>query len=88
MARRVLLGRMAEKNLRTLPKRERARIKQALLLLEEDPFTSRAGADIRRLKGTERLYRIRIGPWRAIYGVDGNGVIITDLFRKKRGYDV
>jgi hypothetical protein len=30
---------------------------------------------------------MRIGPWRAIPGIEGRDVIITDLFRKKRGYD-
>lgn len=88
MAYRVLLGRRAEKNLRALPGKERARIQQALLPLEEDPFTPRAGADLKRLKGTARLHRIRIGSWRAIYGIDGKDVIVTDVFRKKRGYDV
>jgi mRNA-degrading endonuclease RelE of RelBE toxin-antitoxin system len=69
-------------------KREMTRIRQALLPLEEDPFTPRAGTDTKRLEGTERLYRIRMGPWRAIYGIDGNDVIISEPFRKTRGYDV
>lgn len=88
MAYRVLLGQRAEKSLRALPRKEMVRLQQALLELEEDPFTPRARADIKRLKGTERLYRIPVGPWRAVYGIVGKDVIGTDLFRKKRGYDL
>lgn len=84
---RVLLGRRAEKNIRAASPPERARIKEGLLALGTDPVTPRAGTDIKPLKGTDRLYRIRIGPWRAIYGIEGNDVIVTDVFRKKRGYD-
>ncbi|MBI4392313.1 MAG: type II toxin-antitoxin system RelE/ParE family toxin [Euryarchaeota archaeon] len=88
MPYRVILGRRAEKNLRALRADERARVKDALLVLEEDPIHPRPGADIKRLKGTRRLYRVRVGPWRAIYGIHDGDVIITDFFRKKRGYDI
>lgn len=88
MTYRVLLGRRAVRNLKALPRGELARVREALRVLEEDPFTPRAGADLKPLKGTDRLHRLRIGPWRAIYGVDGHDVIITDFFRKKRGYDI
>ena len=88
MAYRVLLGRRAEKNYEAAPKAEQQRLKQGLLALEDDPAAPRAGAEIKRLKGPSGLYRIRIGAWRAIYGIDGRDVIITDIFRKKRGYDV
>lgn len=87
-AHRVLLSRRAEKAIAELSADERARVKRGLLQLEEDPIRARPGADIKPLKGTSRLFRIRIGPWRTIYGLHQGDVIVTDFFRKKRGYDV
>ncbi|MFA5860966.1 MAG: type II toxin-antitoxin system RelE/ParE family toxin [Candidatus Thermoplasmatota archaeon] len=88
MAHRVVLGAKAERAFRKLSTRDRERIKAALLQLEDDPARARPGADIKQLRGTKLLYRIRIGTWRAVYGVHGNDVIITDIFPRARGYDV
>jgi mRNA-degrading endonuclease RelE of RelBE toxin-antitoxin system len=88
MAHRVLLGRRAEKALRSLSPAERQRAKKGLAVLEDDPVTPRPNADIKRLKGGSVLFRIRIGPWRAIYGLHDGDVIVTDFFHKKRGYEV
>lgn len=68
----------------------RARIKNGLRTLEENPYESRSGADIVRLEGTRGrhdLFRLRIGDYRAIYVVEGNVVYITDLFHRGRGYE-
>lgn len=88
MGHRVLLGPKAERAFRKLGERDRLRIRAALLLLEEDPNHARPGADIKQLRGTARLYRIRIGTWRAVYGIHEKEVIVTDIFRRGDGYDV
>jgi mRNA-degrading endonuclease RelE of RelBE toxin-antitoxin system len=88
MAFRVLLGAKAERAFRKLSAKDRERIREALLQLETDPKGARSGADIKALRGTSRLWRIRIGSWRAIYGVEGKDVIVTDTFPRSRGYDV
>lgn len=84
----VLLGPKAERAFRTLREKDKERIREALLRLEEDPTTPRPGADIKRLRGTQRLWRLRMGAWRAIYGIDGQLVIVTDIFPRSKGYDV
>lgn len=89
--RRVLLHPTASKALRSLSTEDRARVRAALGALATDPFTSRAGADIKRLKGThgrQDLFRLRIGDFRAVYAVEGDDVLVTDLFRRGTGYDV
>lgn len=88
MSHRLLLGAKAERAYRKLGARDRDRIRKALLQLEEDPTPPRPGADIKQLRGTQRLHRIRIGSWRAVYAVHEGSVIVTDLFRRGQGYDV
>jgi mRNA-degrading endonuclease RelE of RelBE toxin-antitoxin system len=44
---------------------EKDRLKQGLARLGDDPFTSRSGLDIKKLKGkTHVVYRLRIGEHR------------------------
>ena len=87
----VLLHPKALKALRSLRPEDRARVERALRGLETDPFASRSGTDIRKLRGTrgrQDLYRIRIGRYRAIYGIVGKEVQVTDLFERGEGYEV
>lgn len=87
----VLLHPKALKTLRSLRVEDRARVKSALERLETDPFRTRSGADIRRLRGTkgrQDLYRIRIGRFRAIYGIVGKEVRVTDSFERGEGYEL
>lgn len=84
----VLLGPKAERAFRNLGEKDRSRLRAALLALEADPMTPRSGADIKQLRGSHRLWRLRIGSWRAVYGIDGEHVIVTDLFSRSKGYDV
>lgn len=84
----VLLGPKAERAFRKLSARDRGRIRSALLELEKDPLHARAGVDIKPLRGTNRLFRLRIGSWRAVYGIDGGDIVVTDLFPRSKGYDV
>lgn len=85
---RVLLGPKAERAFRRLGDRDKERLRGALSALASDPTNARPGADIKQLRSTTRLDRIRVGEWRAIYGLDGGDVIVTDLFRRGAGYDV
>ena len=88
MPYQVLLGLKAERAFRRPGVRDKERIRGGPRQLETDPLQARSGADIERLRGTTRLYRIRIGEWRAVYGIDGRDVIVTDHFRRGAGYDV
>ncbi len=91
MAYRVLLHPKALRALRSMPPGDASRVRRGLRALENDPYTPRSGADIRKLQGTagrQDLYRLRIGRYRAVYAIEGREVLVTDLFERGAGYDV
>ncbi len=91
MTFQVSLHREARKFFERVQRTHRDRIRAALPVLEVDPYTPRAGADIKRLhgiRGREDLYRIRIGKFRAVYLVHGTEVLVTEIWERGHGYDV
>ena len=73
-----------EKDLRALPKSVTRRIWRRLELLTEEPIP--AGSV--KLSGAEALYRIRIGEYRVIYGVDhpSKTVLVHHIRHRKDAY--
>ena len=66
---------------------EKDRLKQGLARLGDDPFTSRSGLDIKKLKGrNHEVYRLRIGEHRFEYFVEDGIVWVQNSFRRERGY--
>jgi len=66
---------------------EKDRLKEGLGRLGEDPFTSKGGLDIKKLKGkTHDVYRLRIGEHRFEYFVEDGIVWVQNAFRRERGY--
>ncbi len=63
---RVLLERAAERDLRRLPARLHNRIIPAIQALAEEP---RPGG-CRKLTGSDRDWRIRLGDYRIVYEID------------------
>ena len=63
---KVVLKPSVEKDLRPLPKSMVARIMKRMATLSDNPFPEQAT----KLAGTEQLYRIRVGDYRIVYGVD------------------
>ncbi len=56
--------------------------------LDEDPFKTRSGADIKKLKGKRHdLYRLRVGEHRFEFFVEEDTVWIDNAFRRGKGYD-
>jgi mRNA interferase RelE/StbE len=91
VVRHVLAHPKALRTLKRLGAGDEKRIRSVLARLAEDPYTARPGADIKKLKGTKgrpSLFRVRIGEFRAVYAVDGDVVLVTDIFRRGQGYDV
>ena len=85
----VKLRRDVIKILAGMSPRLRARVISGLYALRTNPYESRAGTDIVRLRGTkgrEDLFRLRIGDYRAIYAVVEKVVYVTDLFHRGKGY--
>ena len=62
----ILYKPSTEKDLRLLPRPTIARVLSAINRLADDPFPKQA----LKLKGTEQLYRLRVGDYRVIYKVD------------------
>ena len=64
------------------------RLQNHLEKLVDDPYNSRSGVDIRKLKGKKHdMYRLRVGDHRFEYFVDEGKVWIDNAFKRGRGYE-
>jgi mRNA interferase RelE/StbE len=81
---KVVLKPSVEKDLRALPKSMVARMMKRIAALSDDPFPEQSI----KLTGTERLYRIRIGEYRIVYGVDkaAREVIVHHVRHRREVY--
>ena len=70
----------AQKEFRKLPPRDQARVKDALLAMQEDPF----GGDIKRLKGQDAAWRRRVGNYRIVYDleVEERRIVVAGILRR------
>ena len=71
----VELTRTAEKQLRRVAERDRARIIEAIASLGEKPRPR----DARKLRGYDEVYRIRVGQHRVVYEVYDDRVVVIVL---------
>ena len=77
----VVLKPSVEKDLRALPKSVVARVIKRIEVLKGEPFPRQSI----KLAGAEQLYRVRIGDYRVIYGVDTEAKqIIVHYVRHRR----
>lgn len=65
-----------QKFINALGEKQRNRLKQRLIALKESPFT---GNDIKKLKGVNDLYRLRIGKIRVIFKVIDPIIEVVDI---------
>ena len=79
----VFLSRQAKKFLERLDEDTRARIKEKLKLLADNPFA----LPYKKIKGRENTYRIRVGDYRVIYTVRGHEVRILKIDRREKIYE-
>ena len=77
----ILISETARKQLYDLDVKTRENIKNSIKELEENPFSSRPKADIKKLKGSKNpeLYRLRIGNHRVIYCIIEKEVKVTKI---------
>jgi mRNA interferase RelE/StbE len=66
--------RSARKEFVKLPDRIRERIVEALQLLSHDPYSELLR--IKKLKGAEDLFRIRLGDYRLVYEINDQKLIV------------
>lgn len=62
----------AQRQIKALPRDVQKRIVKAVRLLRENPRPS----SVKKLKGTEDLYRYRVGSYRIIYAVSDEAILI------------
>jgi mRNA interferase RelE/StbE len=70
----------AQKDFQRLPLRDQARVKAALLAMQEDPFRG----DIKRLKGQSTAWRRRVGSYRIIYDLyfEQRLIVVVGILRR------
>ncbi len=66
---------------------EKERIIEHMKQLINDPYNTRSGVDIKRLKGKKHdLFRFRVGTHRFEYFVEEGKIWIDEAFKRGRGY--
>lgn len=75
---RIIIKKPAKKFIDKLPKNEKQRIVKAIEKLPE-------GEDIKKLKGHDNIYRLRIGDYRILYTVDNGEFVVIVINAGNRG---
>lgn len=75
---KIVVKKKALKFIESLPKPEKARIVAAIERLPN-------GEDIKKLKGHDDLFRLRVGEYRIIYTVDHGNVTVIVIDAGNRG---
>ncbi|MDD1709712.1 MAG: type II toxin-antitoxin system RelE/ParE family toxin [Methanoregulaceae archaeon] len=84
---RILVSSTFRKEFLAIDTDSQRRIRQALEMLGDDPFTSRSQVDIKPLKDTDpKKYRLSIGTFRIVYTEIENEVRVIEVFSRNRGY--
>ena len=80
MAWHVRITGLAQKEFLKLPAKDRARVKDALLAMQQDPFSG----DIKRLKGQTSAWRRRVGNYRIVYDlhVEEQRIAVAGIVRR------
>ncbi|MFQ6127385.1 MAG: type II toxin-antitoxin system RelE/ParE family toxin [Thermoplasmata archaeon] len=86
MSYSVFLHPDVEKYLDSLPKGERKRCYESLKRLSDDPYKTRSGCDIKKMRGKKPFYRLRLGNNRFLYVIKDDQVLVEEAFRRRRGY--
>jgi mRNA interferase RelE/StbE len=78
---RLIINREPKRKLHLLPKRIRKEIGYKLYLMQED-----LAGDIKKLKGSSNIYRLRVGDYRVIFELEGNTATVYDISDRKDAY--
>ncbi|MEW6593117.1 MAG: type II toxin-antitoxin system RelE/ParE family toxin [Candidatus Hadarchaeota archaeon] len=90
MSSDVLLNPKAAREFKKLPHETAERIKENLKRLRENPTKAKSGMDVKYLVGTSdsKLYRLRVGGYRAIFWADERKgeVLVEKIAPRKSAY--
>jgi mRNA interferase RelE/StbE len=87
MTFRVVVGKRAEKGIRSLPSVNLKRFAQLIETLKINPVPVES-FDVKKIRGSDRAYRVRLGNYRVLYTVrwDDDTVIILKVEPRERAY--
>jgi len=75
MSYRVIIPKPVQKELDDLPEKQRERLLNDIRLLADIPRPS----GVKKLKGHENMYRIRVGNYRVIYEIQDQEMLVLIL---------
>ena len=75
MSYRVIIPKAVQKQLNNLPQKIRLRLLAEIRLLGDNPRPN----GVKKLKGYENTYRIRVGNYRVIYEIEDREMIVLVL---------
>ena len=81
MTYRIIIPRLVQKQLDDLPQKQQKRLISAIRLLADEPRPS----GVKKLKGYDKTYRIRVGDYRVIYNIEDQEkliLILSSIHRK------
>ena len=83
----VVFKKSALKELQKLPQSAQQKVLDAVTLLAINPFTEIL--NIKKMKGADRLFRVRIQEYRVIYSIESKilKVIIVKIGHRREVYD-
>ncbi len=71
----VRIAPSAQRELRRLPRNAQVRLAGPIQALAENPRP----AGVRKLRGQERTWRIRVGPYQVVYDIDDDKLMVDIL---------
>ncbi len=83
----VVIHAKAEKEYKKLPERIKRAFAKAMLILQTNPYPFRE-YDLKKLRGSENIFRIRVGDYRLVYSVEKNlkRIAVLKIEHRKRAY--
>jgi mRNA interferase RelE/StbE len=81
MPREIEIRNKAEKDLKTIPKRDGERIAKAITALQ-----SGSSGGIKRLTNFTPEYRLRVGDWRVLFEMDSRKITIYRILHRREAY--
>ncbi len=75
MSYQIIIPKPVQKQLNNLPHKMRSRLLDEIRLLEDNPRPD----GVKKLKGYENTYRIRVGNYRLIYEIEDRKMIVLVL---------
>ena len=76
-------SKQVRKFFKKLTAKERGRLRKAIEAIRENPYHS--GQDVKKLAGKSDYWRLRVGPYRMIYRIQANELLIYFIKAKTRG---